>query len=142
MKRLLLIFPAVLTVAVLTVDPTEAGGLMQGKRLVRASNCSRQVLMGAHRYRTLRTRTKVECLRQCVPDQRCKSIVYDKNSLECHLGDSNAFQNCSNMEVASGSESFYQEVSLLSLSLSLSLSLPPSFPPPPLSLCVCVRVRV
>ena len=86
-------------------------GSIAVRRLVGSKYCKKQVLVGDHLYRSVFVRSKVECVATCRLDSTCVSIVYDEDSYQCQLGDTMAFENCSNMEVAAAGMSFYQEVS-------------------------------
>ncbi|KAL8573205.1 hypothetical protein ACOMHN_036190 [Nucella lapillus] len=85
------------------------GGL-GGKRLVKPLYCPNEILTETSRYRTVHTRSKLECVAECGRDANCKSVVFDEKINRCHLGDAKATENCSNTEAASSSTvSFYQE---------------------------------
>ncbi|KAK7113418.1 microfibril-associated glycoprotein 4-like [Littorina saxatilis] len=80
-----------------------------GKRLVKAPYCAGQVLMRSERYSTAMARSKVECVSHCHPNSTCVSVVYETDSKLCHLGNTKALNNCSNMEPAGPNVVFYQE---------------------------------
>jgi hypothetical protein len=86
--------------------------VIPGRRLVKPSYCTGQVPNSVHLYRTIPVRSKVECLGHCQPDISCVSIVYENIDKLCHLGNTNATENCTNMESGGPGISFYQEVSL------------------------------
>ena len=90
---------------------TISGGSIVVKRMVGSKYCEKQVLMGDHLYRSLPVRSRVECVATCRLDSTCVSVVYEEDSYQCRLGDTMAYENCSNMEAAASGKTFYQEVS-------------------------------
>lgn len=124
-------FVSIPLVCVLTISRAESlnSTTMGRKHFAKAPYCPSQILASYGRYRTVSARSTIECMAHCRPDVECHSIVYDPVSKHCQLGDSRAFDNCSNMEPAGPHEKFYHDPPPCGVAQTLGLD----------GVCICLQ---
>ena len=79
--------------------------------MVTSAQCPEKVITSGHRYRTVGAHSLVECAARCRPDDQCVSIVFEKHNSICHLSNSTASEDCSNMVSAATGSKYMERVS-------------------------------